>query len=121
MGARRLDLRSILVALKPGAPFLLTAMNGYRTIRAATDGEVAAGRFDPATMVWYEEREPDVHHPVPAKERLFIPPEMVRLLSDSGFEVLHVWGGTAGAWNKLPLKLDEIEAMYLCRRPSTAG
>lgn len=51
------------------------------------------------------------------RERLLIPPEMVAMLRHVGFEVLHVWGGTAGDWGERPVKLDEVEAMYVCKRP----
>jgi hypothetical protein len=50
------------------------------------------------------------------RERLFIPPEMVRLLAEAGLRCDRVFGGTAGNWGQRPLDLDEIEVMYVCRR-----
>ena len=47
------------------------------------------------------------------RERLLIPPEMVSLLRHVGFTVEAVWGGTAGEWGRRPIKLDEVEAMYV--------
>lgn len=111
--------QSISRSLKPNAPFLLTALNGYATIRQMQDPIVHEGRFDPATMVSrYEDvwDLPEGERVVQIYERLFIPPEVVRLLKAAGFRVDAVWGGTAGHWAQRPLSLDEVEAMYVCRK-----
>lgn len=108
-------LKNIYNSLRPNAPFCVTAMNGYATIRQMTDELVQNGRFDPATMVSQYEDEwdlPDGKKLMQIRERLFIPPEFVALLRHVGFSVEGVWGGTAGEWGKRPIKLDEIEAMY---------
>jgi hypothetical protein len=105
--------------LKPNAPFLLTALNGYLPIRQMNDHHVREGRFDPATMVAnYEDAFdlPEGQKVVQIYERLFIPPEVVRMLRQAGFRVDGVFGGTAGAWGQRPLSLDEMEAMYVCRK-----
>jgi 2-polyprenyl-3-methyl-5-hydroxy-6-metoxy-1,4-benzoquinol methylase len=112
-------LQTVAACLKPGAPFLLTALNGYRTLRSMTQEDVVSGRFDPATMVatHTEEMElPEGKDIMKYRERLFTPPEMSQLLKAQDFEVLSMWGGTAGSWNKKPLNLDEIEMMFVCRR-----
>lgn len=112
-------LRNIHAALKPGSPFVLTALNGYSIIRQMTDEHVTEGRFDPATMlaVYTDEwKLPEGPTQMLVRERLFIPPEVVAMMRHVGFEVEHVWGGTAGEWGKRPLKLDEVEAMYVARR-----
>jgi len=112
-------LKSIAKHLKPNAPFLLTALNGYQVIRQMKDEHVVAGRFDPATMVSnYEDQWdlPEGPQVVQIHERLFIPPEMVRLLAEAGFRCDRVFGGTAGSWGQRPLSLDEIEVMYVCRK-----
>jgi SAM-dependent methyltransferase len=86
-------LRSIARALRPGAPFLLTALNGYSMIRQMKDENVQAGAFDPATMVAeYQDNWnlPEGERLMQIRERLFIPPEVVRMLREVGFEVLHV-------------------------------
>ena len=111
--------RSAANALKPGAPFLLTTLNGYATIRQMQDAIVHEGRFDPATMTSSYEDEwelPEGPRVVQIYERLFIPPEVVRLLKTAGFRVEAVFGGTAGHWAQRPLSLDEVEAMYVCRK-----
>ena len=112
-------LKNIARALKPYAPFLLTALNGYQVIRQMKDEHVEAGRFDPATMVSnYEDQWdlPEGPRLVNIHERLFIPPEMVRMLGDAGLRCDRIFGGTAGNWGQRPLSLDEIEVMYVCRK-----
>jgi hypothetical protein len=59
---------------------------------------------------------PDGKQQLMIYERLFIPPEMVRILQASGFAVDNVYGGTAGHWAQRPVSLDEVEAMYICRK-----
>lgn len=111
--------RNIQRHLKPNAPFLLTALNGYSPIRQMNDELIHAGRFDPATMVSnYEDQFdlPEGPRRITIYERLFIPPEMKRMLSEAGFTVDRIYGGTAGHWGHRPLSLDEMEAMYVCRR-----
>jgi 2-polyprenyl-3-methyl-5-hydroxy-6-metoxy-1,4-benzoquinol methylase len=112
-------LRNVCGSLKPRAPFVLTALNGYATIRRMGDAEVEKGIFDPATMVtaYVDEWDlPEGKRTMLLRERRFIAPELVAMLRHVGFEVEHVWGGTAGEWGKRPIKLDEIEAMYVCRK-----
>jgi SAM-dependent methyltransferase len=115
-------LRNVARNLVEAGPFLLTALNGYQVIRQMTDAFIQAGRFDPATMVSnYEDQWdlPEGPRVVTIRERLFIPPEMVRLLKDAGLRCDRVFGGTAGNWGQRPLSLDEIEVMYVCRKNSS--
>ncbi len=112
-------LQNIARHLKPGAPFLLTALNGYQIIRQMDDNAVQLGAFNPITMVAHYKDEldlPEGKKEIVIRERLFIPPEMVKLLNQTGFRCEYVFGGTAGDWGRRPLRLDEIEAMYVCRR-----
>lgn len=112
-------LRTIYNALRPNGMFVTTTMNGYAIIRQMTDDHVAAGAFDPASMLATYDDEwdlPEGKRKMRVRERLFIPPEMVAILRHVGFDVLHVWGGTAGEWGRRPVKLDEVEAMYVCRK-----
>lgn len=112
-------LRNIAASLRPNGLFLMTSLNGYAVIRQMTDELIEKRQFDPATMVTLYQDEwnlPEGKKTMTIRERLFIPPEVVAMLNHVGFEVLNVWGGTAGEWRKAPVKLDEIEAMYFCRR-----
>lgn len=104
-------LRMVLRALKPGARFMLSTLNGYRTIREASS---EPGRnFDPVTgilTVTGDPEFPDYH------ERCWLPRELTRLMQGLGFTVLHIWGGTAGNWVRArPLDLDEMEFMVIAR------
>jgi hypothetical protein len=38
--------------------------------------------------------------------------------ADSMREVDHIWGGTAGAWGRRPVDLDQWEIMVVMRRPA---
>jgi len=101
-------LRHIAASLKPGAPFLLTTLNGYRTIRRA--GKEAI--LDPLTMVetWQEGSESGL------SGRHYIVPELVKMHERAGLTVENIWGGTAGHWERRPLDWDEIEVMLLSRK-----
>jgi 2-polyprenyl-3-methyl-5-hydroxy-6-metoxy-1,4-benzoquinol methylase len=111
--------RNIAASLRPNGPFVLTALNGYSVIRQMKDEFIHEGRFDPATMVsnyadqWDLPEGPTL---MQIHERLFIAPEVVRMLRQSGFTVDNVYGGTAGHWARRFLSLDEVEAMFLSRR-----
>ena len=106
-------LRHIAASLKPGSPFVLTTLNGFRTIRSA--GKSEASHIDPLTMVetW---TAPDG---TAYKGRHYIVPELVRMHRDAGLVVQEVWGGTAGNWGRRPLDWDEIEVMLLSRKVGT--
>jgi SAM-dependent methyltransferase len=111
--------KNIASALKPNAPFLLTALNGYSIIRQMKDEHIQDGRFDPTTMLANYQDEWDLPEGptiMTIRERLFIAPEVVRMLTSSGFIVDNVYGGTAGHWGRRFLSLDEIEAMFVCRK-----
>ncbi len=101
-------LRHVAASLKPGAPFLLTTLNGYRTIRRAGTEQLV----DPLTMVetWQEGGEGDF------KGRHYIVPELIKMHREAGLSVEEVWGGTAGAWGRRSLDWDEIEVMLLSRK-----
>jgi len=110
---------NIARSLKPNAPFVLTALNGYSVIRQLKDEFIHEGRFDPATMVtnYTDEWElPEGTKVMNIHERLFIAPEVVRMLREAGFVVDNVYGGTAGHWSRRFLSLDEVEAMFVCRK-----
>lgn len=105
--------------LNPSAPFVLTCLNGYSIIRQLKDEFIGDGRFNPSTMIssYVDEWDlPEGTKQIQIFERLFIAPEVVRMLTDSGFKVDAVYGGTAGYWGKRPLSLDEVEAMFVCRK-----
>lgn len=112
---------NIANVLKPNAPFVMTALNAYSVIRQMKDEYIHEGRFNPATMVSNYTDEWDLPEGLTLmtiNERLFIAPEVVRMLRESGFVVDNVFGGTAGYWSRRFLSVDEVEAMYVSRRKS---
>lgn len=111
-------LRNIFAALKPGAKFIMTALNGCMPIRQYTHEDIDTGIFDPVTMVETHLMElDDSENILIVRERSYTPPELVLLFKIAGFTVENVWGGTAGNWGKRPLDLDEMEVMITARKP----
>jgi SAM-dependent methyltransferase len=118
-----LILRGVHAALKPGARFMLTALNGLAKIRRCTQADVQSGRFDPLTMIELLTVECETEHgqeEVTLAERGFLPQELIRLFDEAGLEVEHIWGGTAGQWGHRQIDLDEMEVMVVARKPVDA-
>jgi len=112
-------LENINGALNPGAPLMLTASNAMALIRRFSDEDVREGRFDPDTLVEEYEIEydtPDGKSSMRVRERGFVPSELALLMDAAGFEVEHIWGGTAGKWGRRKVELDEIEIMVVARK-----
>ena len=114
-------LRGILRALKPGARAVINCLNGIKKFRQYTPEDVSAGRFDPMTTIERFELEFDDDDGrksvFSGRERGIVPSEFRLLLIHVGFEVEHLWGGTAGNWGKRPVEMDEYELMAVVRRP----
>jgi cyclopropane fatty-acyl-phospholipid synthase-like methyltransferase len=113
-------LQHIFAALKPGAPFILTALNALRAIRECTPADVASGKFDPLTLVETYEMEYETAEgtrSVIVWEKKHLPQDLKRLCQQAGFQVLHLWGGTAGNWGRRTVELDEMEVMVVARKP----
>ncbi len=112
-------LAGINRGLKPGAPLLLTAPNGLAKIRAATAEQIATGEFDPIHLVErfdLEVRTNSGPKSLRMHEKGFTPSELILLARAAGFEVLHLWSGTAGGWQRRPPELDEMEIMLVARK-----
>lgn len=112
-------LGKIYNSLKPGAKFILTALNGCRLIRKYNQEDVKKGRFDPLTMVEVSTMEYDAAEgkkTVTVREGGHVPSELVFLFRQAGFSVQHIGGGTAGNWGRRRLDLDEIEVMVIARK-----
>jgi len=110
---------NIAASLRPNGAFVMTALNGYSVIRQMKDEFIAEGRFDPDTMISNYTDEWDLPEGLTLMtihERLFIAPEVIRMLRAAGFTVDNVFGGTAGHWARRFLSLDEVEAMFVCRK-----
>ena len=112
-------LRNINAALKTLARMILTAPNGFEKIRKYNQKDVAGGKFDPMTLVesfTVEWNSPSGKKCLSVRERGYIPTELTLLFGLTGFEVEHIWGGTAGGWRRQPISLDEIEIMAIARK-----
>jgi 2-polyprenyl-3-methyl-5-hydroxy-6-metoxy-1,4-benzoquinol methylase len=112
-------LRNVAAALKPGAPFLLTALNGLRAVRQYSQADVEKGVFDPIHLIEtypMEYSTPEGDTSVLVQEKKWLPHELLRMAKAAGLEVLQVWGGTAGNWNRKVLELDEMEVMLVMRK-----
>lgn len=107
-------LCNISRSLKPQAKAMFTVLNGAAMLRKYQNKDVAAGRFDPLTLVESSEHPPRQGLPaIAVRERGFVPTELHLLFRLAGLSVLHLGGGTAGNWGRRPLDLDEIEIMIM--------
>ncbi len=111
-------LRNVHHALKPGGRTLFTVLNGFKAIRQASQEDVGQGRFDPLTLSTLTDLAPEPDGaPLRLRERWFLPTELRLLFELAGLSVLHVWGGTAGSWNRQPIELEEFEIMIIAQKP----
>lgn len=117
-------LCNISRSLKPQGKVLATVLNAARMLRAHSNEEVAAGRFDPLTLTTSEACPPREGLPaVTVRERGFVATELTLLFRLAGLSVVNIWGGTAGNWGKRSLDLDEYEIMIVASKtaePSAA-
>jgi 2-polyprenyl-3-methyl-5-hydroxy-6-metoxy-1,4-benzoquinol methylase len=107
-------------SLRPNSKFIITTMNGFRIIRQSNDNDIARGVFDPITMI-------ETHAMVPlgatdskefsVRQRHYIPSEFCSMLRTIGFQILHIWKGTAGDWKREMFQLDDTEYMIVARKP----
>ncbi len=112
-------LRNVHAALRPQARFIMTVLNAMVPIRRYSDEDVAAGRFDPVTLVEESDMECETEDGPASfrfRERAFVPTELALMLRLTGFDVEHIWGGSAGKWERGPVELDGMEIMAVARR-----
>jgi SAM-dependent methyltransferase len=110
-------LRNVSAALKPGAKCLFTVLNGYALARNYNQKDVEQGRFDPLSLTERSGCKPAGYEgETPLRERGFVPTELVLLFGMAGLNVIHIWGGTAGGWNRQTIGLDEIEIMVVAQK-----
>jgi len=115
-------LRNVYTVLKPKAQLFLTMLNGYRMARKHSQKEVEDGKFNPLILSETSSIESDTPEgtiSLPVRERGYVPTELVLLFRMAGFQVEHIWGGTAGNWGRRPLELDEMEIMVVARKTAT--
>lgn len=104
-------LRSVRACLKPGAPFLLSAMSVFVMCHDKS--------FDPLTNTMQDQY--DVQSPSGERRRFrlatraFAPREVLAMAREAGFEVEQVWGGTTGAYERRPFDAEDAEMLVLMR------
>ena len=112
-------LRNINRALKPDSKLMMTVLNGLALIRKYSQEDVEKGVFDPITLAEVYPMEYDTSEgkkSLLVRERGFTPTELKLMLGQTGFEVKHIWGGTAGKWGRRKVDLDEIEIMVIAKK-----
>ncbi|HEC44498.1 hypothetical protein LCGC14_2302050 [marine sediment metagenome] len=50
------------------------------------------------------------------REKGFTAGELHQLFNRAGMNIIHLWGGTAGSWNKQVLDMDEYEIMVIAEK-----
>ena len=112
-------LRNINASLERGGRFVLTTPNGFAKIRKHGQKDVENGTFDPLALVetfTVEWDTPQGKRSVLVRERGYLPQELAPMLSQTGFRVDSIWGGTAGNWARRRIELDEIEIMVIATK-----
>jgi SAM-dependent methyltransferase len=112
-------LRNINRALKPNSKLMMTVLNGLALARKYKQEDVEKGGFDPIALAGtcpMEYDTPEGKRSVTVRERGFTPTELKLMLGQTGFEVNHIWGGTAGNWGRRKIDLDEIEIMLVATK-----
>ncbi len=112
-------LKNIYSVIKPDSRFILTALNGIRMIRQYNESDIDQGKFDPIgiTEIYpLSKILPDAPTDLLIKEKGFLATELRKMFENTGFKVENIWGGTAGAWNRERLKMDEIELMIVGKK-----
>jgi 2-polyprenyl-3-methyl-5-hydroxy-6-metoxy-1,4-benzoquinol methylase len=112
-------LRNINASLKRGGRFVLTTLNGFAKIRKHDQKDVENGTFDPFTLVEILAAEwdtPQGKRSVLVRERGYLPQQLAAMLSETGFRVDGIWGGTTGNWGRRRIEVDEIEIMVVATK-----
>ncbi|MFA5862246.1 MAG: methyltransferase domain-containing protein [Candidatus Thermoplasmatota archaeon] len=105
-------LRSVREALKPGARFVLSAMNAFTMCHDEN--------FDLRTNVMVDMNR--VRSPTGEQTtfslatRAFTPREVLAMGHAAGFEVESLWGGVTGAYEARALRVDDPEMLVVFRR-----
>lgn len=108
-------LQNIYDCLKPKSLFISTVLSAFRRIRQMSGPDVLSGQFDPVTMVETTREKVKTNlgeKEILVRERLYTPPEYIRMLHQAGFVVEDVFG----AWNRQSMKLDDMEFMVIAEK-----
>jgi SAM-dependent methyltransferase len=118
-------LANMAEALEPGKPFLITVLNAFKMIRSITDDDIKSGTVDLFTLsqkfAYKGQDSGGQEISISAIERYYTPSEMVRMVNRIGLKVDHLYAGTAGAWKKDHISLDEFEFMLIGHKKNHKG
>ncbi|MFC2116215.1 class I SAM-dependent methyltransferase [Bacteroidota bacterium] len=112
-------LQNISECLKPGGKLLMTVLNGLKKIREHSPEDVINGAFDPVHLVTLEKMpvmKNGQQKEQSLREKGFTAGELFHLMRRADLEIIHLWGGTAGDWNKKSLDMDEYEIMVIAQK-----
>jgi len=125
-------LQSAFRALKSGAKFIFTTLNGLFPIYHSTEAFCNEGnlegntsyrenKFDPMTFrdhnITTTTDDEGVLTEFDCNERYYIPPEITWLLRSIGFVDIEIFGAKLGAFSRSdPLKTDDFEMLVICRK-----
>lgn len=107
-------LRSVRACLKPGAPFVLSAMSVF-AMCADEHFDLRTNTMSTPQMV---ESPGGKKRKFVVTTRAFAPREIIEMARAAGFEVQHVWGGVTGAYERRALTIEDPEMLVVMRAPS---
>ncbi len=113
-------LSNIAKSMKSGAKLVLNCLSVYKMARQSSAEDIENGVFDTMTATTLTDvvmLGDDAPPQMTTRERGYLPTELALMARVAGLEVLNMWGGTAGSWNKQKLDPDEWEIMMVAKKP----
>jgi SAM-dependent methyltransferase len=112
-------LKNIHEVLKDGSFLFMTVSSAIPHFRRWNDNDIQNGIFDLINNVETFKME-DIY-PIDAKDitfksKSFTPVELKMLLKMAGFATILIGGGSAGAWNREKLSIDDHEIMIIGKK-----
>ena len=112
-------LNNIANCLKDNGKILLTCSSALPFIKHCNDDDIEDGIFDILNFIetfTMDDEYLDAAKGLIFKSKSFTPPEIKLLLHMANFHTLFIGGGTANAWNKHTLSINDIEMMVLAQK-----
>lgn len=106
-------LRSVRACLKPGAPFVLSAMSVFAMCADEHFDTLTNTMSTPQTV----ESPSGARRKFVVTTRAFAPREVLAMAREAGFEVQRVWGGVTGSYQRRDLTIEDPEMLVVMRVP----